>query len=58
MIDRNVMSQTSTASGTLKNGSDVPVVVDGFTAVKRTGQRLRKKPLAPHHSLLRKIKNL
>jgi hypothetical protein len=37
MIDRNVMSRTSTASGTLKNGSNVPVAADdGFTAVKRT----------------------
>jgi hypothetical protein len=37
MIDRNVMSQTSPASGTSKNGNNTAVTADdGFTAVKRT----------------------
>jgi hypothetical protein len=37
MMDRNVMSQASTASETRKNGNNVAVAADeGFTAVKRT----------------------
>jgi hypothetical protein len=46
MIDSNVMSQSSTAPGTLKNGNNVAVATAaGFTTVKRTKT---KKPLALH----------
>jgi hypothetical protein len=36
MIDRNGMSQASTASGTLKDGNNVPAATnDSFTTVKK-----------------------